>query len=73
MSKEKQNKIKKPDPVKRSKRIQEKMKKQNQESSDSDNSKYSSESEEENDMDMQEYRKFLNKIFPSKFLNKKFC
>ena len=75
MVKELQNKSKKQENVKRSsKRIQEKMKKQNQESSDSESdveSKYSSESEEENDMDMNEYRKFLNKIFPSKFLNKK--
>jgi ATP-dependent Lon protease len=73
MVKESQNKSKKQENVKRSsKRIQEKMKKQNQDSSDSDmESKYSSESEEENDMDMNEYRKFLNKIFPSKFLSKK--
>jgi ATP-dependent Lon protease len=72
MTKELQNKSKKQEPIKRSKRIQEKNKKQNQESSDSDNeSYYSSESEEENDMDRNEYRKFLNKIFPSKFLTNK--
>jgi len=74
MVKELKNNSKKVESVKRSKRIQEKNKKQNQESSDSNSdleSKYSSDSEEENEMDMHEYRKFLNKIFPSKFLNKK--
>jgi hypothetical protein len=75
VKKESQNKSTKQEPVKRSKRIQEKMKKQNQESSDSD-CEYSSDTEEEeedndNNMNMHEYRKFLSKIFPSKFINKK--
>jgi ATP-dependent Lon protease len=41
----------------------------NQESSDDDESMYTDESEEE--IDENEYRKFLKKIFPSKYLDKK--
>jgi ATP-dependent Lon protease len=45
-------------------------KKRNEESSDDDNSFYTDD-ESENEMDVQEYRKFLKKIFPSKHLDKK--
>ena len=55
----------------RSKRQEELNKKKKQvENSDSDDN--SDESESENDeMDVHEYRKFISKIFPSKYMNKK--
>ena len=43
-------------------------KKQNEESSDSD---YNDEEDEDEELDMQEYRKFLAKTFPSKNANDK--
>lgn len=58
--------------IKRSKKSDElaKKKKRNQESDDDDgNSVFTSDDEDE--MDVHEYRKFLNKIFPSKHLDKK--
>jgi ATP-dependent Lon protease len=45
-----------------------KLKKRHNESSDSD---YSENDEEDEEMDMQEYREFLSKTFPSKHLDKK--
>jgi len=39
--------------------------------SDNDSEEWEEGDEEEEEMDMQEYRKFLNKIFPSKFLKEK--
>lgn len=49
-----------------------KNKKSNEESdSDEDNSFTSDSEEEEEEMDQHEYKKFLSKIFPSKFMNKK--
>jgi hypothetical protein len=50
-----------------------KKKKDETSDSDNDNSYYSEteDSEEEGEMDTMEYRKFLAKIFPSKYLDKK--
>jgi len=58
--------------TKNSKRREEvsRKKKRNSESSDDDNSFYTDD-DSENEMDEQEYRKFLNKMFPSKHLDKK--
>ena len=50
------------------KREDTKLKKRHNESSDSD---YSENDEEDEEMDMQEYREFLSKTFPSKHLDKK--
>jgi ATP-dependent Lon protease len=48
-------------------------KKKSNENSDDDNDggDYITSDDEEDDMDMQEYRKFLSKMFPSKFMDKK--
>ena len=48
---------------------QSRKKKKNQQS-DSDENSYYSETETEEEMDSNEYRKFLSKIFPSKYLEK---
>ena len=58
------------------KKQEEKMKKKKtNESSDDDDETYypseDSEGEEDGEMDSHEYRKFLQKIFPSKYLDKK--
>jgi len=50
------------------KREDTKLKKRHNESSDSD---YSENDEEDEEMDLQEYREFLSKTFPSKHLDKK--
>ena len=60
----------------KSKKQEEKMKKKKtNESSDDDDETYypseESEGEEDGEMDAHEYRKFLQKIFPSKYLDKK--
>lgn len=58
---------------KNSKRKEEtsRKKKRNEESSDDDDSSFYTDDDSENEMDVQEYRKFLNKIFPSKHLDNK--
>ena len=56
---------------KRSKRLEElNRRKKKADHSDSDSNDHSSDSEEE-EMDVHEYRKFISKIFPSKYINKK--
>lgn len=65
MPRDSKTKISKKEQMKRSKN--ELRKKKNDESdSDSDDG-----SDSENEMDVQEYRKFLSKIFPSKYIDKK--
>jgi ATP-dependent Lon protease len=54
----------------KNKKKEEVQKKKKGESSDSDNDYVTSEDEEEQEMDEHEYKKFLQKIFPSKHLNK---
>ena len=46
-------------------------KKKSNEQSDDDGGDYITSDDEEDEMDMQEYRKFLKKMFPSKFMDKK--
>ena len=46
-------------------------KKTNVQSDDDDGGDYITSDDEEDDMDMHEYRKFLSKMFPSKFMDKK--
>ena len=55
---------------KKSKKLEEIQYKKKQ-CEDSDSSNSDSDSEEEMEMDMHEYNKFLSKIFPSKYINKK--
>jgi ATP-dependent Lon protease len=71
MSRDTKSKMSKKE-TKNAKRREEepRKKKRNEESSDDDNSFYTDD-ESENEMDVQEYRKFLKKIFPSKHLDKK--
>jgi ATP-dependent Lon protease len=71
MSRDTKSKMSKKE-TKNTKRREEepRKKKRNEESSDDDNSFYTDD-ESENEMDVQEYRKFLKKIFPSKHLDKK--
>ena len=52
------------------KRDEQVRKKKKNESSDDDDSFYTDD-DSENEMDVQEYRKFLKKMFPSKYLDKK--
>lgn len=54
----------------KNKKKEEVQKKKKGESSDSDNDYVTSEDEEEQEMDEHEYKKFLQKIFPSKHLNR---
>ena len=56
----------------KSKKREEEAKKSKKqaESSDDDASLYSDDDEEDNELDILEYRKFLNKKFPSKHLEK---
>ena len=56
-------------PIKNSK-IKKDIKKENSDDSESDDS-YSDSDDDESGINRMEYRKFLNKLFPSKFLNKK--
>jgi len=64
-----------PDSSSKKKKEKQLSKKQDEESDSNDDSDYESEGEGEDsgegDMDMQEYRKFLQKIFPSKYLKDK--
>jgi len=46
-------------------------KKSNEQSDDDDGGDYITSDDEEDEMDMHEYRKFLRKMFPSKFMDKK--
>jgi len=70
MPRDNQTKLSKKEFNKSKRRDEEiRKKKKNEESSDDDNSFYTDEDEEE--MDLHEYRKFLKKIFPSKYLDKK--
>ena len=62
------NKLSKKD--QKTSRKQEDLKKKRNQHSDSDDNDNGSDSEKE-EMDMQEYRKFISKIFPSKYMNKK--
>jgi len=62
-----------PDSSSKKKKEKQLSKKQDEESDSNDDSEHESEEEDsgEGDMDMHEYRKFLQKIFPSKYLKDK--
>lgn len=68
MPRDNKNKLSKKD--QKTSRKQEDLKKKRNQHSDSDDNDNGSDSEKE-EMDMQEYRKFISKIFPSKYMNKK--
>jgi len=68
MSKDKQSKISKKSSSTKKKEEAARLKKRKDESSDSD---YVSDDDEDEEMDIQEYREFLAKTFPSKHLDKK--
>jgi len=70
MARDKQTKLTKKE-IKRSKKNDElsKKKKMNNDSDDDSNSLFTS--DDEDDMDIHEYRKFLQRVFPSKHLDKK--
>jgi len=68
MPRDNKNKLSKKD--QKTSRKQEELKKKRNQHSDSDDNDNGSDSEKE-EMDMQEYRKFISKIFPSKYMNKK--
>jgi len=69
MTRDSSNKLSKSEQVKRSnKKSDFPLKKKKDENSDSDNGKSDSENEE---MDMHEFRKYVQKIFPSKHMEKK--
>ena len=71
MPRDSQTKMSKKETTKSKRRDEEcRKKKKNDESSDDDNSFYTDDDEEE-EIDVHEYRKFLKKIFPSKYLDKK--
>jgi len=72
MTRENKMKLSKNEQIRRAKREELSKNKKKHESSDSeDDSDYDPNEETEEEMDPQEYRKFLAKIFPSKYLNNK--
>ena len=72
MPRDNQTKMSKKELSKSSKKKEElRKKKSNEESSSSDNDSFYTEDEDEDEMDVQEYRKFLSKMFPSKHLDNK--
>ena len=70
MSRDSQTKMSKKESKVSKKREEQVRKKKQNESSDDDASFYTDD-DSENEMDIQEYRKFLKKMFPSKHLDKK--
>jgi ATP-dependent Lon protease len=72
MPRDNQTKMSKKELSKSSKKKEElRKKKSNEDSSSSDNDSFYTEDEDEDEMDVNEYRKFLSKIFPSKHLDNK--
>ena len=71
MSKDKQSKISKKSSSTKKKEEAARLKKRKDESSDSDFINDDDEDDEDDEIDMQEYREFLAKTFPSKHLDKK--
>ena len=71
MSKDKQSKISKKSSSTKKKEEAARFKKRKDESSDSDFINDDDEDDEDEEIDMQEYREFLAKTFPSKHLDKK--
>ena len=70
MPRDMQSKLKKDNKQKKSDE-RSRRRKTNEQSDSDDNSFSSDDEEEEGDMDPQEYKKFLAKMFPSKYINKK--
>ena len=70
MTRDMQSKLKKDNKQKKSDE-RSRRRKTNEQSDSDDGNSFSSEDEEEEDMDPQEYKKFLAKMFPSKYMNKK--
>jgi ATP-dependent Lon protease len=73
MTRDSQTKLSNKEQIKRSKKqVENNKKKKKVESSDSDDNDYiENETESDDEMDVHEYRKFISKIFPSKYLNNK--
>jgi len=72
MTRENKMKLSKKEQIRRAKREELSKNKKKHDTSDSeDDSDYDPNEETEEEMDTQEYRKFLAKIFPSKYLNNK--
>jgi len=72
MTRENKSKLSKKEQIRRSKREELSKNKKKHDTSDSeDDSEYDPNEESEEEMDQHEYRKFLAKIFPSKYLNNK--
>ena len=71
MPRDTQTKLSAKDKKKLAKREEINMRKKRNQDSDDDNISANSDDEQDDNMDSHEYRKFLQKIFPSKHLNKK--
>ena len=73
MTRDTQIKTNKKELNKKSKKREElaRRKKSNEQSDDDDVEECSTSDDEDDEMDVQEYRKFLSKMFPSKFIDKK--
>ena len=72
MARDTQSKTTKKETSKKNKKQEElARKKKSNEDSDDDGGDFMASEDEDDEMDMQEYRKFLGKMFPSKFINKK--
>jgi ATP-dependent Lon protease len=73
MVRDTQTKTSKKEISKKNKKQEElaKKRKSNEQSDDDDAGDYITSDDEDGEMDVQEYRKFLKKIFPSKFMDKK--
>jgi len=71
MPRDTQTKLSAKDKKKIVKREEMNMRKKKNQDSDSDNNSTNSDDEQDDNMNVHEYRKFIQKIFPSKHLNKK--
>ncbi len=71
MPRDTQTKLSAKDKKKLAKQQEMNMRKKKNQDSDSDNDNTNSDDEQDDNMDVHEYRKFIQKIFPSKHLNKK--
>ncbi len=71
MPRDTQTKLTAKDKKKLAKQQEMNMRKKKNQDSDSDNDNTNSDDEQDDNMDVHEYRKFIQKIFPSKHLNKK--
>jgi ATP-dependent Lon protease len=72
MARDTQSKTTKKETSKKNKKQEElARKKKSNENSDDDGGDFIASEDEEDEMDMHEYRKFLSKVFPSKFMDKK--